>query len=49
MRLAAILDRASSKPLHRQIYEQWRTDILTGRFRPADPVPSTRELAITLV
>jgi GntR family transcriptional regulator / MocR family aminotransferase len=48
MRLAAVLDRSSSTPLHRQIYEQWRKGILTGRFRPGDPVPSTRELAITL-
>jgi GntR family transcriptional regulator/MocR family aminotransferase len=48
MRLAAVLDRSSSTPLHRQIYEQWRKGILTGRFRPGDPVPSTRELALTL-
>ncbi|HEV3331404.1 MAG TPA: PLP-dependent aminotransferase family protein [Bryobacteraceae bacterium] len=48
MRLAAILDHASSTPLHRQIYEQWRRGILTGRFRRGDPVPSTRELALTL-
>jgi GntR family transcriptional regulator/MocR family aminotransferase len=48
MRLAAILDHASSMPLHRQIYEQWRRGILTGRFRRGDPVPSTRELASTL-
>jgi GntR family transcriptional regulator / MocR family aminotransferase len=48
MRLAAVLDHASSTPLHRQIYEQWRRGILTGRFRRGDPVPSTRELALTL-
>jgi len=48
MRLAAVLDPASSTPLHRQIYEQWRRGILTGRFRRGDPVPSTRELALTL-
>src|SRR5580658_8914255 len=48
MRIAAILDRASRLPLHRQIYEQWRKGILTGRFRQGNPVPSTRELAATL-
>jgi GntR family transcriptional regulator/MocR family aminotransferase len=48
MRIAAILDRASRLPLHRQIYEQWRKGILTGRFRKGNPMPSTRELATTL-
>ncbi|HEX4595968.1 MAG TPA: PLP-dependent aminotransferase family protein [Bryobacteraceae bacterium] len=35
-------------PLHRQIYEQWRSGILSGRFRRGERVPSTRELATTL-
>ena len=48
MRVALVLQRASSIPLHRQIYEQWRTGILTGRFRRGERVPSTRELATTL-
>jgi GntR family transcriptional regulator/MocR family aminotransferase len=48
MRVAMTLQRASSVPLHRQIYEQWRTGILTGRFRRGERVPSTRELAATL-
>ena len=48
MRVAMLLDRASPAPLHRQIYEQWRTGILTGRFRRGERVPSTRELAATL-
>ncbi len=48
MRIAAVLDRASEMPLHRQIYEQWRGGILSGRFRQGNPVPSTRELAATL-
>ena len=43
-----VLQRASLMPLHRQIYEQWRTGILTGRFRRGERVPSTRELAATL-
>jgi GntR family transcriptional regulator/MocR family aminotransferase len=43
-----VLQRASLMPLHRQIYEQWRTGILTGRFRRGERVPSTRELATTL-
>ncbi|HYL35036.1 MAG TPA: PLP-dependent aminotransferase family protein [Bryobacteraceae bacterium] len=34
--------------LHRQIYQEWRNGILTGRFRRGDRVPSSRELAATL-
>lgn len=48
MRTAMVLDRASSAPLHRQIYDQWRQGILTGRFRRAERVPSTRELCTAL-
>jgi GntR family transcriptional regulator / MocR family aminotransferase len=48
MRATIVLDRASSAPLHRQIYDQWRQGILTGRFRRAERVPSTRELCATL-
>jgi GntR family transcriptional regulator/MocR family aminotransferase len=48
MRIAMVLQRASPVPLHRQIYEQWRSGILTGRFRRGERVPSTRELAATL-
>src|ERR1700680_5104816 len=48
MRVAMTLQRVSPVPLHRQIYEQWRTGILTGRFRRGERVPSTRELAATL-
>jgi GntR family transcriptional regulator/MocR family aminotransferase len=48
MRTAIVVDRASSEPLHRQIYDQWREGILTGRFRRAERVPSTRELCTAL-
>jgi GntR family transcriptional regulator / MocR family aminotransferase len=48
MRVAMTLQRASPVPLHRQIYEQWRTGILTGRSHGGERVPSTRELAATL-
>ena len=48
MRVAMVLQRTSAVPLHRQIYEQWRTGILTGRFQRGERVPSTRELAATL-
>jgi GntR family transcriptional regulator / MocR family aminotransferase len=48
MRVAMTLQRTAPLPLHRQIYEQWRTGILTGRFRRGERVPSTRELAATL-
>src|SRR6202050_4040559 len=45
---AIVLDRSSSAPLHRQIYDQWRQGVLTGRFRCAERVPSTRELSTAL-
>jgi GntR family transcriptional regulator / MocR family aminotransferase len=48
MRFAIALDQNSSVPLHRQLYEEWRKGILTGRFRRAERVPSTRELAAAL-
>ena len=48
MRTALVLERASDAPLHRQIYDQWRQGILTGRFRRAERVPSTRELSAAL-
>jgi GntR family transcriptional regulator / MocR family aminotransferase len=48
MRAAIVLERASAAPLHRQIYDQWRQGILTGRFRRAERVPSTRELSTAL-
>ena len=38
----------SAAPLHRQIYEDWREGILTGRYRSGERVPSTRELALTI-
>ncbi len=48
MRLATLLDRTSAIPLRQQIYQQWREGILSGRFRPGESVPSTRELSATL-
>jgi GntR family transcriptional regulator/MocR family aminotransferase len=48
MLAAILLDRGSAAPLHRQIYDQWRQGILTGRFRRAERVPSTRELSTAL-
>src|ERR1700710_2380145 len=47
MTVPFVLDRASAVPLHRQIYERWRTDILGGRFRRGERVPSTRAFADT--
>jgi GntR family transcriptional regulator/MocR family aminotransferase len=48
MPLAIAVDRRLSRPIHVQIYEQWRAAILSGRFGPGKAVPSTRELATTL-
>jgi GntR family transcriptional regulator/MocR family aminotransferase len=40
-----VLNRRARVPLHRQIYDQWRDGILSGRFAPGERIPSTRELA----
>src|SRR5215471_10442342 len=48
MRAAIALDRNSNLPLHRQVYEEWRTGILNGRFRRGQRMPSTRDLAALL-
>ena len=48
MRVAIAIDRAAEASLHRQIYEQWRSGILSRRFRSGERVPSTRDLAAAL-
>ena len=45
MRPAIVLNPEAAVPLHRQVYEEWRNGILTGRFHGGDRVPSSRELA----
>jgi GntR family transcriptional regulator / MocR family aminotransferase len=42
------IDRKSSRPLPRQIYEGFRTAISRGDLRPGQQVPSSRELASNL-
>ncbi len=39
------LDRGSSIPLHRQLYEELRAAVLAGRLSPGARLPSTRTLA----
>lgn len=39
------VDRKASKPLHRQVYDAYRTAIVDGRLRPGQRIPSTRVLA----
>ena len=48
MRTAVSLDRSSTIPLTRQIYEFWRLGILDGRFSGGERVPSTRDVASAL-
>ena len=48
MDFAAVLDPSAPVPLQRQLYEQWRGAVLSGRFAPGARVPSTRELARSL-
>jgi GntR family transcriptional regulator/MocR family aminotransferase len=43
-----VLDRRLAQPLHRQIYDGYRSAILDGRLRPGHRLPSTRALAIEL-
>jgi len=42
------IDRRDVLPLHRQLYEGFRTAILSGNLRPGHQVPSTRMLAMEL-
>jgi GntR family transcriptional regulator/MocR family aminotransferase len=42
------VDRKSRMPLHRQIYDAYRSTIVNGALRPGQRVPSTRGLAIEL-
>ncbi|HEV3331726.1 MAG TPA: PLP-dependent aminotransferase family protein [Bryobacteraceae bacterium] len=39
------VDRRGEKPLHRQIYDAFRTMILERRLQPGQQIPSTRALA----
>src|SRR6202048_5048386 len=39
------VDRTHSMPLHRQIYDGFRSAILEGRLRPGQRIPSTRVFA----
>jgi GntR family transcriptional regulator / MocR family aminotransferase len=43
-----VVDRGSSVPLFRQLYERTRAAIATGRLRPGDRLPSARSLAAQL-
>jgi GntR family transcriptional regulator / MocR family aminotransferase len=40
-----VLDRSAGTPLHRQLYDSLRTQILEGRLKPRARLPATRELA----
>jgi GntR family transcriptional regulator / MocR family aminotransferase len=48
MEFTLSLDHHSLVPLHRQVYEELRSAILTGRLGPGDRVPSSRSLARSL-
>lgn len=43
--LALHLDRNRRAPLHRQLYDQLRSAILSGRLEPGHRIPATRTLA----
>ena len=42
------VDRSDVRPLHKQIYDAYRTAILKGNLGPGDRIPSSRELALEL-
>jgi GntR family transcriptional regulator/MocR family aminotransferase len=42
------VNRKVSTPLHRQIYDAYRTTIVDGRLRPGQQLPSTRALTSEL-
>jgi GntR family transcriptional regulator/MocR family aminotransferase len=43
-----VIDRRLAQPLHRQLYDGYRSAILDGRLRPGHRLPSTRALASEL-
>jgi GntR family transcriptional regulator/MocR family aminotransferase len=43
--LSVLLDRKSALALHRQLYDELRKAILTGRLKPRTRLPSTRDFA----
>src|SRR5882672_3186960 len=48
MDLTITLDQRSATPLHKQLYDELRRAILTGRLKPGERVPSTRGLSLSL-
>jgi GntR family transcriptional regulator / MocR family aminotransferase len=42
------VDRRAANPLHKQIYDGFRTAIVRGNLRPGQRVPSSRTLAVEL-
>ena len=48
MDLAIYLDRASTIPLYRQLIEEIRKGVLSGRLKPNQKLPSSRSLAKSL-
>lgn len=48
MELPIAVDPAADTPLHRQVYDEFRSAILNGRLRPGDRLPPTRTLAARL-
>src|SRR5579885_2036845 len=42
------VDRKLGPPLHRQIYEAFRSAIVQGRLRPGQRIPSSRVLAVEI-
>lgn len=48
MEFAIAIDNGSAVPLHRQLYEEIRKSILTGRLVAGSNIPSTRALARSL-
>ena len=48
MDLAITIDQQSTTSLHKQLYDELRNAILTGRLKPGERVPSTRTLSQSL-
>ena len=48
MDFAITLDQHSTTSLHKQLYDELRQAILTGRLKPGERVPSTRTLSQSL-
>jgi GntR family transcriptional regulator len=48
MRTSIVISQTDGRPMYLQIMEQIRQSVAAGEWKPGEPIPSIRALAITL-